>query len=194
MDEDSDVSSKRECGICLYDLHLSAVSCPCSANRYSCLNHVKLLCSCAWSEKIFLFRYEISELNVLVEALEGKLNAVYRWARNDLKLSLHSSVSKDGLHLSPQAEKSKQKHQKSLDAATFNGTGKKAFSSIREEMKARILQKNCSSFGPKEEEKTSEPSVVSSRTVENSSLLKRQELLEISSEEDSSSVSLSESE
>ncbi|KAJ0113589.1 hypothetical protein Patl1_01765 [Pistacia atlantica] len=194
MGEDFDVSSKKECSICLYDLHLSAVSCPCSANIYSCLNHVKQLCSCALSEKIFLFRYEISELDVLAEAVEGKLSAVYRWARNDLKLSLHSSVSRDGLHPNSQPEDSKQKEQKSLDAATCNGFGKKAFSSIKEEMKARMLKKKCSSSGPKEEEKTSKPSVVSSRTAENSSLLSRQEVLEISSEEDSSSISSSESE
>lgn len=83
MDKNFDYTSKRECNICLYDLHLSAAFCPCSPDIYSCLNHVKQLCSCAWTEKIFLFRYEISELNVLLEAVEGKLSAVYRWAKDD---------------------------------------------------------------------------------------------------------------
>lgn len=93
MDQNFDETSKRECNICRYDLHLSAAGCSCSPDIYSCLNHAKQLCSCAWTEKIFLFRYEINELNVLLEALEGKLSAVYRWARDDLKLALHSRVS-----------------------------------------------------------------------------------------------------
>lgn len=96
MDENFDASCKKECCICFYDLHLSAARCSCSADKYSCLNHAKQLCSCAWSERIFLFRYEINELNVLVEAAEGKLNAVYKWAKDYLKLNLCSYVSKDG--------------------------------------------------------------------------------------------------
>ncbi|MCL7024368.1 hypothetical protein MKW94_002422 [Papaver nudicaule] len=95
MDVDFDATFERECFICLYDLHFSAVSCPCTAEKFACLNHAKQLCSCAWSDKIFLFRYEISELNVLVEALVGKLSSVYRWAKLDLGLALSSYVAKD---------------------------------------------------------------------------------------------------
>ncbi|KAI3915667.1 hypothetical protein MKX01_015492 [Papaver californicum] len=94
MDVDFDATYERECFICLYDLHFSAVSCPCTAEKFACLNHAKQLCSCAWSDKIFLFRYEISELNVLVEALLGKLSSVYRWAKLDLGLALSSYVAK----------------------------------------------------------------------------------------------------
>lgn len=97
MKTDFDSTTKRECSICLYDLHLSAAGCPCSPDRYSCLHHAKLLCSCAWSDRFFLFRYKISELNVLVEALEGKSSAVDKWAREILGLSAHSSVSKYAL-------------------------------------------------------------------------------------------------
>lgn len=43
--------------------------------------------------KRFLFLYEISELNVLLDALRGKLSAVHRWGVFDLKLSLSSLVS-----------------------------------------------------------------------------------------------------
>ncbi|KAF8011811.1 hypothetical protein BT93_I0066 [Corymbia citriodora subsp. variegata] len=81
MDQNFDASTKRECGICHFDLHLSAVSCKCSRDKYSCLDHATLICSCAWTNKVFLFRYEVSELNLLIEALEGKLSAVYKWAK-----------------------------------------------------------------------------------------------------------------
>ncbi|KAK9280763.1 hypothetical protein L1049_003651 [Liquidambar formosana] len=54
-----DATSKRECSICFFDLHLSAAGCSCSPDRYSCLNHAKQLCSCPWSAKVFLFRYEM---------------------------------------------------------------------------------------------------------------------------------------
>ncbi|KAK2989478.1 hypothetical protein RJ640_019577 [Escallonia rubra] len=96
MENDFDLTTKRECTICLYDLHLSAVGCPCSPDRFSCMNHAKQLCSCAWSDKFFLARYKISELNALVDALEGKLSAVIRWAKEHLGLSMHSCISKDG--------------------------------------------------------------------------------------------------
>ncbi|CAN1765991.1 Putative lysine-specific demethylase JMJ16 [Linum perenne] len=93
MDSNFDAATERECAVCLFDLHLSAAGCRCSPERYTCLNHAKQLCSCASSARYFLFRYEISDLDVLVEALEGKLSAVYRWARSDLGLALTSHVA-----------------------------------------------------------------------------------------------------
>ncbi|KAF7147136.1 hypothetical protein RHSIM_Rhsim03G0111100 [Rhododendron simsii] len=95
MESNFDATSERECRVCLFDLHLSAAGCRCSPDRYTCLNHTKHLCLCSWSAKFFLFRYDINELNILVEAVEGKLSAVYRWAKLDLGLALSSSVSKD---------------------------------------------------------------------------------------------------
>eukprot|EP00258_Populus_trichocarpa_P016668 XP_006375851.2 putative lysine-specific demethylase JMJ16 isoform X3 [Populus trichocarpa] len=95
MESDFDATSERECSVCLFDLHLSAAGCHCSPDKFACLTHAKQLCSCAWGAKFFLFRYDISELNILLEALEGKLSAVYRWARLDLGLALTSFVSKD---------------------------------------------------------------------------------------------------
>ncbi|XP_010553419.1 PREDICTED: probable inactive lysine-specific demethylase JMJ19 isoform X2 [Tarenaya hassleriana] len=80
----NDEVRKRECCVCFSDLYLSAVRCPCSAERYSCLVHAKQLCPCPNNVKIFLYRYTIDDLNVLVEALEGKYSAMYRWARQDL--------------------------------------------------------------------------------------------------------------
>ncbi|KAG8380709.1 hypothetical protein BUALT_Bualt06G0044100 [Buddleja alternifolia] len=100
MESSFDANSERECSVCLFDLHLSAAGCHhCSPCKYACLNHAKQLCSCSWGAKFFLFRYDINELNILVEALEGKLSAVYRWARLDLGLALSSYVSKDNLQI-----------------------------------------------------------------------------------------------
>ncbi|KAJ1404016.1 Zinc finger, C5HC2-type [Sesbania bispinosa] len=95
MESGFDATSERECNICFFDLHLSAAGCRCSPDRYACLDHAKQICSCSWNSKFFLFRYDISELNILVEALEGKLSAIYRWAKLDLGLALTSYVSAD---------------------------------------------------------------------------------------------------
>ncbi|KAJ0237762.1 putative lysine-specific demethylase JMJ16 [Hirschfeldia incana] len=93
MHSNFDATNERECCICFFDLHLSAAGCRCSPEKYTCLTHVKQLCSCPWVSKYFLFRYDINELSVLVEAVEGKLSAVYRWARQDLGLALSAHVS-----------------------------------------------------------------------------------------------------
>lgn len=95
MENSFDAATERECSICFFDLHLSAAGCRCSPDRFACLNHAKQLCSCGWDGKFFLFRYDIAELNLLVDALEGKLSAIYRWARLDLGLALSSCISKD---------------------------------------------------------------------------------------------------
>ncbi|XP_048136486.1 putative lysine-specific demethylase JMJ16 isoform X1 [Rhodamnia argentea] len=95
MENTFDATTERECIVCSFDLHLSAAGCRCSSDRYTCLNHAKQLCSCAWGSRFFLFRYDLNELNILVEALEGKLSAIYRWARLDLGLALSSYVSKE---------------------------------------------------------------------------------------------------
>ncbi|MED6111271.1 hypothetical protein PIB30_050977 [Stylosanthes scabra] len=93
IDESFDTGGKRECRICLRDLHLSAVRCLCSEDKFACLDHAKQLCTCCWSDKILLYRYEISELNVLCQALEGKLSAVYKWAKDYLGLRFQSVAS-----------------------------------------------------------------------------------------------------
>ncbi|KAF5799166.1 putative chromatin remodeling & transcription regulator FYR family [Helianthus annuus] len=96
MEANFDATSERECSVCYFDLHLSAAGCHhCSPDKYSCLNHAKQFCSCAWGSKFFLLRHDIKDLAMLVEALEGKLSAIYRWAKLDLGLSLSSYVSKD---------------------------------------------------------------------------------------------------
>lgn len=208
MDKKFDAVSKRECSICFYDLHLSAARCSCSMDRYSCLNHAKQLCSCAWSEKIFVFRYEISKLNILIEALEGKLSAVYRWAREELKLSLYSYISKDDSqapnHIgSPEfhSEESKEKKHQSQRVATPYGNERSAVSSIKEEVKTRMLHlrslneqmekenSKVSTFVTGEQKPRESPKVsafVTSEAVDDASLLLK---CEVSSDSTSSSSS-----
>ncbi|KAI4324609.1 hypothetical protein MLD38_030080 [Melastoma candidum] len=100
MDKSFDTNRKRECVVCFCDLHLSAVGCPCSDDRFSCLSHSKQLCSCGWHAKFFLFRYDIGQLKTLEEALEGRLVAMIR-AREVLGLT--SSFNR-GNTLSPHTE------------------------------------------------------------------------------------------
>ncbi|KAG1365018.1 putative lysine-specific demethylase JMJ18 [Cocos nucifera] len=88
MDKDFDSSSERECCLCFYDLHLSAAGCECSPNRFTCLNHAKLACSCESSRKYLSFRHDLDELNTLVKALEGDLRAVQCWGLENLGLAL----------------------------------------------------------------------------------------------------------
>jgi C5HC2 zinc finger/F/Y-rich N-terminus len=93
MEADFD-STDRECVVCHYDLHLSAAGCMCNPDRFACLLHAKDLCVCDWSTRFFLFRYDISELNILADAVSGKLSAVHKWALSHLCLSLRSCVPK----------------------------------------------------------------------------------------------------
>ncbi|KAG9160849.1 hypothetical protein Leryth_008674 [Lithospermum erythrorhizon] len=96
MESSFDATNERECSVCYFDLHLSAAGClNCSPDKYACLNHAKQLCSCSWGSKFFLFRYDFNELNMLVEALEGKLSSVYRWAKSNLGLALSSAISRE---------------------------------------------------------------------------------------------------
>ncbi|XP_074316638.1 putative lysine-specific demethylase JMJ16 [Silene latifolia] len=89
MDKSFDASGhKKECSFCYYDLYLSAAICSCNPNKYSCLLHAKLLCSCPWIEKLFLFRYQIDELSLLLEAVEGKITAMRYWRRENLRSPL----------------------------------------------------------------------------------------------------------
>ncbi|KAM7257601.1 hypothetical protein ACFE04_013342 [Oxalis oulophora] len=99
MDENFTANCKKECKICHCDLHLSAAFCPCSTDIYSCLNHAKAkgLCQCPWTDKKFLLRYEMTELNILVEAIQGSTTAISQWAKTDPKLAMQPSFSKIAL-------------------------------------------------------------------------------------------------
>uniref|UniRef100_A0A1D1Y357 Putative lysine-specific demethylase JMJ14 n=1 Tax=Anthurium amnicola TaxID=1678845 RepID=A0A1D1Y357_9ARAE len=92
MDKDFD-SSERECACCFYDLHLSGTGCECSPNRFSCLNHAKLLCPCEPGKRFYLFRYDMDELSMLVEALEGNTSAIHKWVLMDPGIISHSNAT-----------------------------------------------------------------------------------------------------
>uniref|UniRef100_A0A0A9FPC1 Zinc finger C5HC2-type domain-containing protein n=1 Tax=Arundo donax TaxID=35708 RepID=A0A0A9FPC1_ARUDO len=94
MDAEFD-STDRECALCYYDLHLSASGCSCCPEKYACLAHAKQLCSCDWDKRFLLFRYDLNELNILADALAGKLSAIHRWGVSDLGLSLSSCVKQE---------------------------------------------------------------------------------------------------
>lgn len=86
MDNDFDVSTERECFSCFYDLHLSAVGCECSPDRYSCLKHANLFCSCEMDKRFVMLRYNINELNKLLQALEGESLAIEAWANKNFRM------------------------------------------------------------------------------------------------------------
>ncbi|KAE8709374.1 putative lysine-specific demethylase JMJ16 [Hibiscus syriacus] len=165
-DKNFSSTGKKECSICYFDLFLSAVHCPCSADRYSCLNHAKRLCSCTWIEKIFLYQYEIGELNILVEAVEGKFSAVYTWAKEDLNLGLRNYTPKENSF----TEDKGQKEQKLQDAGTSNGNGWTAVASIKAEIKARIQRSQCPN-GQKSKDTAVSTPPLPNITQDNTSLL-----------------------
>uniref|UniRef100_M1AQW0 Transcription factor jumonji family protein n=4 Tax=Solanum tuberosum TaxID=4113 RepID=M1AQW0_SOLTU len=94
MEDDFCATTKRECVTCFCDLYLSAIGCKCSPHKYTCLLHAKQLCDCAWSERYLLIRYEIDELNIMVEDLDRKVSAVHNRVKEKLGLPV-SDVSKD---------------------------------------------------------------------------------------------------
>ncbi|XP_038898268.1 putative lysine-specific demethylase JMJ16 isoform X2 [Benincasa hispida] len=136
--ESSDAVRKYKCSICLCDLHLSAAGCSCSADRYSCLIHAKQLCSCAWSNKFFVVRYKMDNLNLLLEALEGKLSAVYKWAKENLGLAVHSYKNSSLQSQPADTPQSSEGHQ-SEDAGSSNAVNN-SINRIKAEIKARLLQ------------------------------------------------------
>eukprot|EP01018_Ginkgo_biloba_P029486 Gb_09731 [translate_table: standard] len=93
MHRNFDAKNERECCSCHYDLHFSAVACRYCADRFACLEHASQLCACAWSRKILLYRYDLTELDLLVEALGLNLNAIDRWAN----LHFGETTSRDEL-------------------------------------------------------------------------------------------------
>ncbi|XP_015078213.1 putative lysine-specific demethylase JMJ16 isoform X1 [Solanum pennellii] len=96
MEDDFCATTKQECVTCFCDLYLSAIGCKCSTHKYTCLLHAKQLCDCAWSERYLLIRYEIDELNIMVEDLDRKASAVHNRAEEKLGLPV-SDVSKDAI-------------------------------------------------------------------------------------------------
>lgn len=85
MEIDFDLKTERECFSCFYDLHLSAAGCKCSPDRFACLKHANIFCSCEIDHRFVILRYSTDELNTLVEALEGGLDALKELASKNFK-------------------------------------------------------------------------------------------------------------
>ncbi|KAL9147620.1 hypothetical protein ABFS82_13G184800 [Erythranthe guttata] len=79
MEKDFDLDTERECFSCFYDLHQSAVCCNCNSDKFACLKHANLMCSCKPDNRVVLLRYTIDELNSLVKALEESFDALQVW-------------------------------------------------------------------------------------------------------------------
>ncbi|XP_065848080.1 lysine-specific demethylase JMJ18 [Euphorbia lathyris] len=100
IEKDSDVYSERECSLCFYDLYISAASCKCSSEKFVCLKHLRHLkhsSSCKTDDRYVLICYTLDELNTLVEALEGKLDAIKVWASKELILDGKNDIEECNL-------------------------------------------------------------------------------------------------
>lgn len=80
METDFDSKNEKECFSCFYDLHLFAATCKCSPDKFACLNHASLVCSCESQQRVVLLRYTMDQLHKLIEALEGNIEALKLWA------------------------------------------------------------------------------------------------------------------
>ncbi|KAM3338737.1 lysine-specific demethylase JMJ18 [Capsicum galapagoense] len=162
MESTFDATSERECYVCFFDLHLSAAGCHrCSPDKYACLNHAKQLCTCSWGSKFFLFRYRIEELNVLVDAVEGKLSAIYRWARQDLGLALSSYVNKER-QLAGLAGKLSCKPEESVLKETSSGLPIASVKKEKDDGNPSLLPKASSSAFPLHKDEQSREPLTSS--------------------------------
>lgn len=172
MKKDFDSTIKRECIICLYDVHLSAASCPCSPGRYSCLQHAKQLCSCAWSDRVFYYRYKIGDLHLLVEALEGRSSAVYKWAKENLEMSIDFNVPDDVSTRSSVLDKiftSADNSEKAKHTATQAHTPSAGPASDKLKDKVNITLGTMASGGPMNESLTRQLTLTSTVLLNKSS-------------------------
>ncbi|KVH89410.1 FY-rich, C-terminal [Cynara cardunculus var. scolymus] len=95
-EEDFDATNERECFLCFYDLHMSAASCKCSSDRFACLKHANLICSCDPDQRTIYLRYTFDELTILVDSLEGNSDALRKWASQNLGLDQEKVFVGDG--------------------------------------------------------------------------------------------------
>ena len=96
MEDDFDTTNEKECFLCFYDLHMSAASCKCSSDRFACLKHANLICSCDPDQRTIYLRYTFDELTILVDSLEGDSDALRKWASQNLGLDQETAFVGDG--------------------------------------------------------------------------------------------------
>nr|GEW15901.1 hypothetical protein [Tanacetum cinerariifolium] len=78
MEEDFDATNEKEYVLCFYDLHMSAATCKCSSDRFTCLKHANVLCFCEPDQGYVYLRYTFDELNILIDSLKGKLVSLHK--------------------------------------------------------------------------------------------------------------------
>ncbi|XP_021887589.1 probable lysine-specific demethylase JMJ14, partial [Carica papaya] len=120
MAEDFDSNNEKECFSCFYDLHLSAASCKCSPDRYACLQHVSLLCSCEEENRFILHRYTMRELHLLVEALEGETEAIKTWISINLGSDFVDDDDASNNHVSSEVTQSESEHVDFIPGNSLN--------------------------------------------------------------------------
>ncbi|KAK7328519.1 hypothetical protein VNO77_22628 [Canavalia gladiata] len=142
MNSDFDLYKERECFSCFYDLHLSAVGCGCSPDRYSCLKHANLFCPCGMDKRFVLLRYTINELNKLLEALEGESTAIEAWAyKNFGMVSAEVCIDKPDVGQNMYKTKSCQERESSTGCAgTKDRSNLNASSSPTSHITSEIVQ------------------------------------------------------
>lgn len=69
----------RQCYTCKTCCFLSAIRCPCTANRLVCPHHVDDLCTCPMSRKVLRYRYTMKELDGMLKALQERSQAYQDW-------------------------------------------------------------------------------------------------------------------
>ncbi|KAL6546283.1 hypothetical protein OROMI_022004 [Orobanche minor] len=106
MENDFDLNTERECFSCFYDLHLFAVCCNCSSDKFACLKHADRISCCNQENRYVLVRYNIDELNTLVKALEGCVDALEIWVSRDHDGASGSNSKLFGVDLLPKSVRS----------------------------------------------------------------------------------------
>ncbi|GKC86105.1 lysine-specific demethylase JMJ18 [Tanacetum coccineum] len=59
---------------------MSAATCNCSSDRFTCLKHANDLCSCEPDQRSVYLRHTFDELTILVDSLEGDLVSLHKCA------------------------------------------------------------------------------------------------------------------
>ena len=69
-------TEERECATCQAYLHSLALECDCSPGRYVCLLHCDTLCECEPSSWRLLYRYDLGELQALMDKVTAQSGVV----------------------------------------------------------------------------------------------------------------------
>ncbi|KAL9685685.1 hypothetical protein QQ045_023136 [Rhodiola kirilowii] len=138
MERDFDLNNEKECFQCFYDLHLSAASCICSPEKFACPRHANSICSCEIANKFILVRYSFDELQKLVEALEGNLDALRVWTSKGYVKDLVSDTEQCGFEAvendEPDLHKAKRCKQEDVSVCFYtNSSGNNDHGHLKEE-------------------------------------------------------------